>query len=104
MRAPPRGRGNCTRRCPVLVSGSARRWPLWRGPSCMARAVADLEDVRRAVGVARWVVLGHSWGSDLAVRYALDHPGRVAAVVGTAGHGLHKDRSWPGDLRGPAAH
>jgi proline iminopeptidase len=60
----------------------------------MARAVADLEDVRRAVGVVRWVVLGHSRGSDLAVRYGLDHPGRVAAVVEIAGHGLHKDRSW----------
>lgn len=64
------------------------------GPHDMARAVADLEDVRRSLGVARWVVLGHSWGSDLAVRYALDHPERVAAVVGIAGHGLHKDRNW----------
>ena len=64
------------------------------GPHDMARAVEDLEDVRRALGVARWVVLGHSWGSDLAVRYALEHPDRVAAVVGIAGHGLHKDRSW----------
>jgi proline iminopeptidase len=62
----------------------------------MAMAVADLEDIRRALGVARWVVLGHSWGSDLAVRYALDHPNRVAAVVGIAGHGLHNDRSWSG--------
>ncbi len=60
----------------------------------MATAVADLEDIRRSLGVERWIVLGHSWGSDLAVRYALDHPGRVAAVVGIAGHGLHKDRSW----------
>jgi proline iminopeptidase len=30
----------------------------------------------------------------LAVRYALDHPDRVASVVGVAGHGLHKDRTW----------
>jgi proline iminopeptidase len=28
------------------------------------------------------------------VRYALDHPDRVVSVVGVAGHGLHKDRSW----------
>ncbi|WP_026877187.1 alpha/beta fold hydrolase [Jiangella gansuensis] len=26
--------------------------------------------------------------------YALDHPSRVRAVVGVAGHGLHKDRTW----------
>ena len=65
------------------------------GPHGMARAVEDLEDVRGALGVGRWVVLGHSWGSELAVRYALEHADRVAAVVGIAGHGLHKDRSWP---------
>lgn len=64
------------------------------GPHDLAQAVADLEAVRRAAGVERWTVLGHSWGSDLAVRYALDHPDRVAAVVGIAGHGLHQDRTW----------
>jgi proline iminopeptidase len=64
------------------------------GPHGMAQAVADLEDIRRTLGVARWIVLGHSWGSDLAVRYALAHPDEIAAVVGIAGHGLHKDRSW----------
>lgn len=64
------------------------------GPHTLAQAVADLEAVRRAAGVDSWVVLGHSWGADLAVRYALDHPSRVRAVVGVAGHGLHKDRTW----------
>lgn len=64
------------------------------GPHDMAQAVADLEAIRRSVGIDRWNVLGHSWGSDLAVRYALDHPERVAAVIGLAGHGLHRDRDW----------
>lgn len=64
------------------------------GPHDMARAVADLEDIRGSLGVARRVVLGHSWGSDLAARCALDHPERVTAVVGIAGHGMHKDRNW----------
>ncbi|MFN3007735.1 alpha/beta fold hydrolase [Mycolicibacterium wolinskyi] len=64
------------------------------GPHDLAQAVADLESVRRSQRIDRWVVLGHSWGSDLAVRYALDHPDRVASVVGVAGHGLHKDRTW----------
>jgi proline iminopeptidase len=64
------------------------------GPHSMAQAVADLEDVRRAGGIDRWLVLGHSWGSDLAVRYAVDHPESVSGVVGIAGHGLHKDRTW----------
>lgn len=64
------------------------------GPHDLAQAVADLEAVRRAAGVDSWVVLGHSWGGDLAVRYALDHPARVRSVVSVAAHGLHKDRSW----------
>lgn len=60
----------------------------------MARAIRDLETVRHTVGIESWIVLGHSWGSDLAVRYALDHPHRVRGVVGIAGHGLHRDRDW----------
>ncbi|HVX43170.1 MAG TPA: alpha/beta hydrolase [Mycobacteriales bacterium] len=64
------------------------------GPHDLAQAVADLETVRRDAGVESWVVLGHSWGCDLAVRYALDHPDRVRSVAGIAGHGLHKDRTW----------
>jgi proline iminopeptidase len=64
------------------------------GPHGMDQAVADLEAVRRAAGLDSWVVLGHSWGADLAVRYALDHPARTRGVVAVAGHGFHKDRSW----------
>lgn len=64
------------------------------GPHDLAQAVADLEAIRNDVGAESWAVLGHSWGSDLAVRYALDHPDRVTAVVGVAGHGLHQDRTW----------
>lgn len=64
------------------------------GPHTMAEAVADLEEVRRSVGVESWVVLGHSWGGDLAVRYALDHPASVSRVVAIAGTGIQKDRSW----------
>lgn len=64
------------------------------GPHSMERAVADLEAVRRAVGVSAWVVLGHSWGSDLGVHYAVEHPSSVVAVVGVAGRGPQRDRLW----------
>jgi len=40
----------------------------------MARAIADLEGIRQAVGISNWIVLGHSWGCDLAVRCAVEHP------------------------------
>ncbi|MGN6301180.1 MAG: alpha/beta fold hydrolase [Angustibacter sp.] len=64
------------------------------GPHDMTRAIDDLEAIRRATDIEEWIVLGHSWGSDLAVRYALEHPHRVRGVVGIAGHGLHRDREW----------
>lgn len=64
------------------------------GPHTMERAVADLEAIRTAIGVDTWLVLGHSWGSDLAVRYAVEHPRSVTAVVGIAGRGFQRDRTW----------
>ncbi|GAY19277.1 hypothetical protein MSZK_60030 [Mycobacterium sp. shizuoka-1] len=64
------------------------------GAHDLTQAVDDLETIRATMGVDSWTVLGHSFGSDLGVRYALDYPERVHSVVGIAGHGLHKDRTW----------
>jgi len=64
------------------------------GPHDMTTAITDLEDLRAALRIDSWIVLGHSWGSDLAVRYALEHPARVRGVVGIAGRGLQYDRLW----------
>lgn len=85
-----------------LAPAGVRAWfpsprgvaPSGGGPHTMTAAIADLEQLRRRLGIDRWTVLGHSWGSDLGVRYALDHPTSVRAMVGVAGHGLHRDRSW----------
>jgi proline iminopeptidase len=43
--------------------------------------VDDCELVRKELGIDRWAVLGHSFGGRLALRYALRHPDRVAAVI-----------------------
>ena len=64
------------------------------GAHDMERAIADLEAVRRHAGVGTWSVLGHSWGSDLAIRYALEHPESVARVIAVAGRGPQRDRTW----------
>jgi len=42
---------------------------------------ADIERLRRHLGVDRWVVFGGSWGSTLSLLYAEAHPARVAALV-----------------------
>jgi proline iminopeptidase len=64
------------------------------GPHAMDRAIDDLEGIRDGVGVRRWIVVGHSWGADLAVRYAIEHPGAVSAAVAIAGRGPQRDRTW----------
>lgn len=64
------------------------------GPHTMQEAIADLEGIRTAVGVDAWIVAGHSWGCELGVRYAVEHPRSVAAVVGVAGTGPQRDRDW----------
>jgi proline iminopeptidase len=64
------------------------------GPHTMERAIDDLEGIRQAMDLTSWTVLGHSWGSDLAVRYAIEHPDAVKAVIGIAGRGFQRDRVW----------
>ena len=60
----------------------------------VAGAVNDLETIREHYGLTRWVVGGHSWGSELALAYALEHPDRVLGIVGIAGGRVVDDRAW----------
>lgn len=46
-----------------------------------AHLVADMEVLRAHLGVDRWVVMGGSWGSTLALAYAQAHPERVRAML-----------------------
>ena len=57
------------------------------GPFTVEQAVDDLEQLRSALGIGRWAVLGHSWGAELALRYAAQHPGRTSSVAYIAGVG-----------------
>jgi proline iminopeptidase len=43
--------------------------------------VEDIERLRRHLGVDRWLVLGGSWGSTLALAYAEAHPRAVSEMV-----------------------
>lgn len=45
------------------------------------RFVAELEAIRKALGVERWHVIGHSWGSALALEYAAAYPEHTASAV-----------------------
>ncbi|KVD65057.1 alpha/beta fold hydrolase [Burkholderia ubonensis] len=46
-----------------------------------ARLIGDLEAIRERLGIARWGVVGGSWGAALALAYAGRHPERVTGVV-----------------------
>ncbi|HET7305893.1 MAG TPA: alpha/beta fold hydrolase, partial [Segeticoccus sp.] len=46
-----------------------------------AHLVGDIERLRELLGVQRWLVLGGSWGSTLALAYAVEHPERVSELV-----------------------
>jgi proline iminopeptidase len=43
--------------------------------------IADIERLRDDLGIERWLVMGASWGSTLALAYAERHPERVTEMV-----------------------
>jgi len=43
--------------------------------------IADIERLREMLRIERWTVFGGSWGSTLALAYAISHPERVAGLV-----------------------
>ncbi|HEV8429900.1 MAG TPA: alpha/beta hydrolase [Pyrinomonadaceae bacterium] len=54
----------------------------------------DMEIIRKHYGIDRWIVGGHSWGADLALIYALEHPTKVARLICLSGGRIHNDREW----------
>lgn len=92
-----RGTGAGALRCPALqrsvgssdvavaargtVEQCARRLGTRRNAFTTADTVADLEDLRVALGAERLTLAGVSYGTLVAERYALTHPGRVRALI-----------------------
>jgi len=63
------------------------------GDYTVGRAVEDLEAVRKEIGADQMILVGHSWGSTLAVKYMSQYPGHVAKVILLAPGGI-----WRWDL------
>lgn len=45
------------------------------------QVMEDIEKIRSHFNIERWFVFGGSWGSTLALTYAIHHPERVAGLV-----------------------
>jgi proline iminopeptidase len=50
-------------------------------PLALSRHVDDVESVRAALGLERPIVLAHSFGSVLAILFALQHPDRLSGLI-----------------------
>ena len=62
----------------------------WQNPYTFARFLADLDQVRAHHGFDEVTVLGHSWGANLVLHYALaaEYRPHVRALVYVAGVGI----------------
>jgi pimeloyl-ACP methyl ester carboxylesterase len=67
----------------ILVDRPGAGWSerLGRTSSSPAVQAAMLRDLLDRLGVARAVLVGHSWGGALALAFAHDHPQRTAGLV-----------------------
>ena len=43
--------------------------------------ISDMEKIREKLGIEKWLVFGGSWGSTLALSYAIKHPQRVIGLI-----------------------
>ena len=74
--------------------GSGRSDP---GPAVrpVAAFVDEVAAIRAALGIARWHVLGHSWGGTVALEYGARRPAGLAGLV--LASPLVSTRSWIAD-------
>jgi proline iminopeptidase len=62
--------------------GSGRSTPLGElRDNTPEHLLADIERLRRELGIAQWVLFGGSWGSTLALHYAETHPEPVSGLI-----------------------
>ena len=61
--------------------GSGHSERPWTREYSMARLVEDVEGLRRALGVPRIALLGHSFGGSLALEYAAKYPEQVSRMI-----------------------
>lgn len=61
----------CGRSSPLAVLEENTTWDI----------VEDIEKLRKHLGIKKWLVLGGSWGSTLALSYSQKHPEQVSHLI-----------------------
>ncbi|HWN70630.1 MAG TPA: alpha/beta hydrolase, partial [Haliangium sp.] len=75
----------------------------------VARYAADVHEFVEAMGLSRFVLVGHSMGGGVAMQYALDHQDRLKALIlanPLAPYGMRIDQAttdWINSVQGQAA-
>ncbi|HVS64152.1 MAG TPA: alpha/beta fold hydrolase [Thermoanaerobaculia bacterium] len=64
--------------------------------------VADLEAVRRHLGIEEIALVGYSYLGKMVVEYAIEHPGRVSRIVQLGPVPMDPDRTLPPNLVEPS--
>lgn len=76
--------------------GAGRSHPyLSRAANTTQHLISDIEAIRTHFGIEKWLIVGGSWGSTLALAYAEEYPERVSALVLRAIFlGTNKEVEW----------
>lgn len=57
-------------------------------------SIGDIDFIRQEYGFDQVLLIGHSYGPDLALAYALKYPEKMLGIIGIAGGRIVNDRSW----------
>ena len=77
--------GDANRLIFVDQRSQGRSEPTVEGTWTLSQMAADVSALAQALGFARYAVLGHSFGSFVALQHAVDHPGDAALTIVSAG-------------------
>lgn len=66
-------------------------------PYDQATCISDMEALRQHFGYEKWIDAGHSWGANLVLAFACEHPGRVNGIIYLAGTGITEN--WKSEYR-----
>ncbi|HEK9099983.1 TPA: alpha/beta hydrolase [Bacillus pseudomycoides] len=58
------------------------------------KCIEDIERIREYYKIEKWIVMGHSWGADLALAYAILQPNSLLGFVSISGTGIQNDWDW----------